>query len=255
MKKALIRNKWSLSLFFLFLVFCLFSTLLIAAVQAGETYNEIDVTRTFDEGKGAISCETGNIVWDGQKLLMTNTKNGNCMVPISTAKLENFRVCVKVSAGGGNNYHAGIFYGDLIGTRAAPGSIFFNKVNMGGFTYIDAFQSQDNLAKSIFQTYDPGSSGDMVLLEMTKVDMRYRFYINGNKAADWTDTVSRQGEVRLMLGSFGTTSHGVFQDFKVYRLETSNEKDIPPKKKLDASPKKKKKSSEDIEIPADLGEL
>jgi hypothetical protein len=251
MKRALIRNKWSLSLFSLFLLFCLFSTLLIAAVQAGETYNEIDVTRTFDEGKGAISCETGSIVWDGHKLLMTNTKNGHCMVPISTDKLENFRVCVKVSAGGGNNYHAGIFYGDLIGTRAAPGSIFFNKVNLGGFTYIDAFQSQDNLTKSIL--YDPGSSGDMVLLEMTKVDMRYRFYINGNKAADWTDTVSRQGDVRLMLGSFGTTSHGVFQDFKVYRLETSHEKDIPPKKNPDALPKKK--SSEGIEIPDDLGEL
>lgn len=255
MKKALIRNKWSLSLFSLFLVFCQFSTLLIAAVQAGEIYKEIDVTKTFDQGTDKISCKTGKIVLDGHKLLMTNTKNGNCMISIATEKLDNFRVSVKVSVSGGNNYSAGIFYGDLIGTRAVPGSIFFQRVNTFGFMYIDAFMSQDNQPKSIFQTFDPGASGDIVLLEMTKVDMRYRYFINGNKVADWTDTVSRQGEVRLALGSFGTISHGVFQDFNVYRLETSHENDIPPNKKPDASPKKKKKSSKDIEIPDDLGEL
>ena len=255
MKYSLIRRKWSLFLFSLGLLSSLFFVLLITAVQAGEIYKEIDVTKIFDQGTDKISCKTGKIVLDGHKLVMTNTKNGNCMISIATEKLETFRVSVKVSVSGGNNYSAGIFYGNLIGTRAAPGSIFFQRVNTLGFMYIDAFMSKDNQPKSIFQTSDPGSSGDMVLLEMTKVDMRYRFFINGNKVADWTDRVSRQGEIKLALGSFGTTSHGVFQDFKVYRLEKSHEKDIPSKKKPNASPKREKQPSGNIEIPDDLGDL
>ena len=107
----------------------------------------------------------------------------------------------------------------------------------------------------MFQTLDPGSSGDMVLLEMTKDDKRYRFFINGNKVADWADRVSRQGEVKLALGSFGTISHGIFQDFKVHRLVKSYEKDIPLIMKPDVSSKKKEQPSGGIEIPDDLGEL
>ena len=61
--------------------------------------------------------------------------------------------------------------------------------------------------------------------------------------------------MKLALGSFGTTSHAVFQDFKVYRLEKFHEKDIPSKEIQGISPKEKEQPSGDIELSDDLGEL
>jgi len=236
----------------------------VAAAENEQGLNETDVTRVLDKGKGAIPCEAGNIEWDGNNLFMTTTGNGNCMVQISTDKVENFRVTARVGASGGTNYSVGIFCGILNGAEAAPGSIFFIKMNTVGIMTHEVFQVQEgnavfgqegNKTNSVLSSPVGGSTGGMDLLEMTKVYKQHSFFVNGNKVADWADTASRNSKVWLTVGSIGSGSKGVFQDFRVYKLEESDEKDIPPKEKPISPPKKKEEPLDDVEIPDDLGEL
>lgn len=215
----------SVVLFSALILFGHFFLIFAEAIQAGEPFQEIDVTRTFNAEQGLMQCKTGTAKWDGQKLVMKNTANGNCMIPISTGKLEDFRVIAKVSVDGGNNYSAGIFYGGLDGVASLPGSIFFTKTNMFGMMTVEGFQSQVEGTKTLFSIPAFGSSKDIFLLELTKVGKRYRFSVNGTMVADWNDTVSREYTVWLVLSSFGVASQGGFQDFKVYNRGASAKQD------------------------------
>ena len=57
------------------------------------------------------------------------------------------------------------------------------------------------------------------LFEMIKKEKHYRFLVNNNQVASFTDKVSRSGQVQLTVGSFGVPGRGVFKDIKVQRLE------------------------------------
>ncbi len=185
-------------------------------IKAREELNETDVTRVLEKESGAIPCEAGNVDWDGRRLLMTTTGHGNCMVKIAEEEMEDFRVTAKVATGDGPNFTVGLFYG----VDTEPGSVFFVLMNTFSVRTLEIFQTQVGRGiKKIVSTLPPGSNQSMDHLEMIKYKKQYNFFFNGNMVADWTDTVSRKGEVRLTTGSIGSPVMGSFQDFKVYKLE------------------------------------
>jgi len=174
-------------------------------------------------------------------------ENGACMVPISTGKLENFRVTAKVSVSGGRNYHAAIH----LKTGEATGSIFLSKYLALGMMACVIFQSTEGNTKIIKSPALMQSTANMDRFEITKVGKRHRFFFNGQLFADWIDTISREFEVWLQLGSIVDPGQGVFQDFKVYKLEAPEGEDRLSEERPSAPPKKKDKPSEKEKIGDD----